>query len=1018
MTTAEVTRPKRLSMRRIVGPYSATPLLILFGLNAVDELDRTAFGVLLPEIRDHFGLDNQGILSVVALVTFIALGMQWTIGYFADRRSRVHIAVGGAVAWGTFSLLTGLAPALAVLIIARCGSAIGRVVNDPTHNSLLADYYPPEVRPPVYGFHRAANSFGQIVGPLSAGLLAYAFGWRVPFIVLSIPTALLVVVAFRRLREPTRGAHERAVMGADAETIATEEAPPSLAEGWRICSQVKTLKRVWLSLPFLAVSLIGLVNLGSIFYEEVFGLNEAQRGLIAGIAEPAQLVGIVIAVPIATRLFARDIGLVFRYLAIVGAVAAVMLGLFASAPNVGTAIAANIGVQAVLGMLAPGIYAALSMVIPPRARSLGYALGSLYALPGVLVLILIGGVSDASGIRTGMMLLVPVFLVGALIIASAGKYVTDDIAKVRSSTVAQAEVLAARRRGEAKLLLVRDLDVGYDGVQVLFGVNIEVDEGEIVALLGTNGAGKSTLLRAISGLTPASAGAIVFDGVDMTFAPPQDIAGRGVIQVPGGKGVFPGLTVADNIRIAGWLYQRDRAYVKQATEQVLEQFPILRARWDDDAGNLSGGEQQMLTLAQAFIAQPRLLMIDELSLGLAPVIVDQLLRVVEEIRRRGTTIILVEQSVNVALTVAERAYFMEKGQVRFEGPTADLLARPDVLRSVFLEGAAAATGDSASSPRSPARSSAATRRPAEAVRRVEMDGDTTPLLEVRDIRRSYGGIAAVAGVSFTVDRGEIVGMIGPNGAGKTTLFDLVSGFVATDGGVILFDGLDITTMGPDARARLGLGRSFQDARLFPALTVVDTVKLALERQVANRDPIAAALNLPVIADSEAKVSARADELMALMGITGFADKFVAELSTGSRRIVDLACVLAHEPDLILFDEPSSGIAQREAEALGPLLQRIRDASGAALLVIEHDMPLVTSISDRMIALDLGAVVVVGDPNEVVTHPDVVRSYLGTDDAAIARSGTRSPSPSTPSDPTNGSRRRPRRAEPLRATEES
>ena len=130
---------------------------------------------------------------------------------------------------------------------------------------------------------------------------------------------------------------------------------------------------------------------------------------------------------------------------------------------------------------------------------------------------------------------------------------------MRASTVAQAEVLAARRRGEVKLLLVKDLDVAYDGTQVLFGVNFEVDEGEIVALLGTNGAGKTTLLKAISGLVEADAGAVIFDGRDMTYAPPHEIAARGVVQVPGGKGAFPSLTVAENLRLAGWLYQRDDA---------------------------------------------------------------------------------------------------------------------------------------------------------------------------------------------------------------------------------------------------------------------------------------------------------------------------------------------------------------------------------------------------------------------------------------------------------------------------
>src|SRR5690606_20615256 len=227
---------------------------------------------------------------------------------------------------------------------------------------------------------------------------------------------------------------------------------------------------------------------------------------------------------------------------------------------------------------------------------------------------------------------------------------TSDIHKVRTSTVAMAEVRAARDRGDAKLLLVKDLDVHYDTVQVLFGVDFEVGEGEIIALLGTNGAGKSTLLKAISGLVEPSGGAVVFDGTDITHAPPNEIVGHGIVQVPGGKGIFPSLTVGENIRLAGWPYADEPDYLAAATEEVLEHFPILRERWNDAAGNLSGGEQQMLTLGMAFIAKPRLLMIDELSLGLAPVIVERLLKVVTAIRERGTTIILVEPSVNLAIT--------------------------------------------------------------------------------------------------------------------------------------------------------------------------------------------------------------------------------------------------------------------------------------------------------------------------------------------------------------------------------
>ena len=202
------------------------------------------------------------------------------------------------------------------------------------------------------------------------------------------------------------------------------------------------------------------------------------------------------------------------------------------------------------------------------------------------------------------------------------------------------------------------------------------------------------------------------------------------------------------------------------------------------------------------------------------------------------------------------------------------------------------------------------------------------------------------------------------------------------------DALDVTHFSPTARAKLGLGRSFQDGRLFPNLTVNETISVAFERHLSTRDPIAAALRLPSVDDTEQDIQENVERLLELLGITDFRDKLTRELSTGSRRIVDLACVLAHGPTVLLLDEPSSGIAQREAEALGPLLQRIRTQTGATLLVIEHDVPLLLSIANRMVALDLGQVVAVGEPDEVVNDPAVVHSYLGTSEAAIARSGSR------------------------------
>ena len=262
-------------------------------------------------------------------------------------------------------------------------------------------------------------------------------------------------------------------------------------------------------------------------------------------------------------------------------------------------------------------------------------------------------------------------------------------------------------------------------------------------------------------------------------------------------------------------------------------------------------------------------------------------------------------------------------------------------------------------------------------------------LELRDLSVRFGGIRAVDGVSFAVEPGEIVGIIGPNGAGKTTLFDLISGFTRSDQGRVVLGGVDLTGHSPDARARLGLGRSFQDARLFPSLTVEETIAVSLERFLEVRDPLNAAMRLPAFQDAEDDVRDRVDELIDLLGVETFRTKFVHELSTGSRRVVDLACVLAHQPSVVLLDEPSSGIAQKEAEALAPLIERIRDNLGASIVVIEHDMVLITAVSNRLVALDQGHVVTIGPPDEVLAHPDVVASYLGNTQEVIQRSGSRS-----------------------------
>jgi len=272
-----------------------------------------------------------------------------------------------------------------------------------------------------------------------------------------------------------------------------------------------------------------------------------------------------------------------------------------------------------------------------------------------------------------------------------------------------------------------------------------------------------------------------------------------------------------------------------------------------------------------------------------------------------------------------------------------------------------------------------------------------PLLEVRHVFKSFGGINAVQGVDLAVTEGEILGLIGPNGAGKTTLFELIAGFTRPDRGEIRFEGEPVTrTLGLPLglhyqamlpsymRARRGLVRSFQDAGLFPTMTVLDTVMLAQEGKVPTT-LFAAAVGSR---EAEKAKAERGAELIAGMGLGRYMNTAIQELSTGTRRIVELCCLVALEPRLLLLDEPSSGIAQRETEALAELLVKIKNSLHATLVLIEHDIPLVMGIADRVAAMESGRIISVGTPEKVSQDPAVVEAYLGVEAAAIQRSGAR------------------------------
>ncbi|HUF33188.1 MAG TPA: MFS transporter [Acidimicrobiales bacterium] len=951
--------------------YGLAPVVVLGSITFFQRLDSTAFSIAAPFIAQELEINILQLIGILQVVGVFSILAALGAGWYADRHPRVPFVAIGTFFSGLFSMATGQMRTAFTLGTTLVGDQVADEASAVPRFSLIADYYPPQTRGRVFALLGMFRNAATLIAPLVAGTLIFTLGFRVSYLFLGAPLVVLGVVAAIVLREPVRGYMERRSLGVDEEHSTVEDEPLSFAEGWRTVFAIRTVRRLFAARVIGDAPLIVTGLFVVLFLREEYNLNAFQIGMAFTPAAAASLAGSAYGGAIIDRLLGRNPGRVLTVVGLFAIPSSIGLALFALRPP----LLAIVVLQAMIGfgasLTGPALGAIYSQVIPPRVRTQGLQVLNLTELPGLVIFTPIFGLMQFEyGYETVFLFAAPLVAIGGLVAATAGGFFELDIRASFATAVADREWREAKAAGRAKMLVCRGVEVDYDGVKVLFGVDLDVEEGEIVALLGTNGAGKSTLLRAISGSKEASAGAIVFDGRDITHMPPHEVAGRRVIHMPGGRGVFPGLSVQENLLLGGWLTD-DADEVARRLADVYEIFPVLAERADQMASSLSGGEQQQLSLAQSFLADPKLLMIDELSLGLSPVAVGALIEIVREIHRRGVTVIVVEQSVNVALTLADRAVFMEKGEVRFSGPTSELLARPDILRAVYVKGTGALTDG-----------------PLRAGTKVGGDaGEVRKVLEVEGLVKRFGGITAVNGASFHLGEGEVLGLIGPNGAGKTTIFDMISGQLRPDEGIIRLDGVDITSMSPEERARRKLVRRFQDARMFPSLTVFETLLVALEQRLEVKSTALNAVAMPRARAAERRLRVRAERLIELLELGQYRDAFVKELSTGLRRIVDLACVLAAEPRVLLLDEPSSGIAQREAEGLVPLLKRIRYETGCSLLIIEHDMPLISAVSDELVALDQGAVVLRGTPEVVLEDERVITSYLGTSEAAVNRSGS-------------------------------
>ena len=940
---------------------SLLPLFALGFVTSIQNWDAQLFGLLAPNIQSDLGIDLGVIISAGLLVTVAGQTISPYVGYLADRVNRAWmIRIGAILANGGY-LAVGLATGLPGLLAARTAQGLGTQVVQPPGLTLLPDYYPVESRIQVISFLYAVGGGIQVLVPPIGGTLANHVGWR-PTIMGFAAFALGMTVLLFFVGETPRGYWERRELGASEEVARREQRPAGWTEGWRTLARLPSVRWQWVAGLFLALQTTVSILFANLYFSQHYGLDTGSRGLINALAAGIGLFFLLFVAPYAGRIAKERPRFLVGFMAANGVWSATCYFVVFVSGNLYVAVAAICAQAAAAYMLFPLQFGLMTLVVPARMRSFGIQTVTFAALPGTLTFDLyFRGLTD---LHAAVIVLICAGVLGAVALLPALGSVERDVRNGLVTAMTDEEAVRLRESGQTALLLCRDLEVGYGGVQVLFGVDLTVQRGEIVAVLGTNGAGKSTLLRAIAGLHEATGGAIYVDGEDITHRPPHENAAAGIVYVPGGQAGAPTLTVEENLHAAAWMLRGDNDAVAAARARVFALFPALEQRLHAPVGALSGGEQQMLALAQALILRPRLLMIDELSLGLAPSIVETLLETLRELNRDGTTVLLVEQSLNVAVTVAERAVFLDRGEVRFDGTTSELLARPDLVRAVFM--GAATTGGS--------------RR----VRPARLTTDT--VLDVDGVSVDYGGIPALSDVSLSLGAREVVGLIGPNGAGKTTLFDVISGLAAPSAGSVAINGTDVSGWSLDRRSRAGLGRSFQNARLFPAMTVRENVMLALHRHLATRNAALAAVWAPQVRREERRLSVRVDDTLELLGLTGYADTFAGDLSTGSRRAVDVACLMVAAPQVLLLDEPSSGLAQAETEALGPVILRLVRETGCAVLLIEHDLPLATSVCDRLVAMQLGQVITSGVPSEVLGDERVRRAYLAASREVVIRSG--------------------------------
>jgi len=724
ITGEETGRPSMLAAAGTVGWY---PVIALGLLVLVDQFQDCLLLILGPEISQTLGI-SKGLLAFLGILkTFTVMAATLPLAAYVQRgrrRAMTATATGLAFALATMlcAFVANLWGLLGLLVVN--GASSGSTLS--VHPSLLVDSYPPEARVRVLSLYRAAVAVGTVVAPLLIVVVTVAadLTWRTAFLVLGLVSLAAVIVSIR-LRDHGYGALDtdeiRREVRAQSDTSDTSDtgdtgdtddtgAVGRLGEDGEAVHPATELgffeiiQRVLLVPTFVrlvaAWAAVGMLSFP--FYTYLFfyldnrwNMGVEGRSLFLALIALVSIPCVLAFGSLGEGLYRRDPGRMMRLVGLTTGLIVIGLVVGVESPIFVVMILGFAVVSGAAAVLAPALYMVTLSVVPPTMRPHAAGLAGLIAagagsIGGLLILSSIGG---RYGTGNALVVLALPIALGAWTLYRAGAQTTADIDHVIDDVVEHEEIAVLRsQHRHLPMLACRHIEFAYGQLQVLFDVDFTVDEGERVALLGTNGAGKSTLLRVVSGLGLPSRGAVHFQGADITYLDAERRLDLGITQIPGGRAIFGPLSVADNLRVYGHSLGRDRKSLQRGIDATFEAFPRLDERRNQLATSLSGGEQQMLALGKAFILQPQLLLIDELSLGLAPKIVGELLAMVRRINETGTAIVLVEQSLNIALSIVDHAYFMEKGEIRFDGPAPDLLGRPDLLRSVFLEGAAKGLG--------------------------------------------------------------------------------------------------------------------------------------------------------------------------------------------------------------------------------------------------------------------------------------------------------------------------------------